>query len=164
MDGPSEIPPTPPYSRDASTVGAGANPSAGLAPSFVGGPAPTPAAGIACGLFMPPRANPAGAPPAMKTRKAVVKRPLAAAGAKRRKEAPAKRPKPSTAAPEAGDAPAPAHAPPPPPPPPAGDAHTEFFPPGADAAADATDVFVKMPKYDFSFFFVVHCKQMCKHV
>ena len=162
MDGRTDVPPTPPYSRDASNVGAAANPSAGLT-SSAGGAAPTPAVGIARGLFMPPRSNPVGAPPAAKPRKALSKRPPP----KGRTAAAPKRPskgKQSTAVPQAAPAPPP---PPPPPPPfdaPAADGHTAFSAPGADAGADATEVFDGSPGYDFFpflLFIVNKCVKMC---
>ena len=77
MDGSTDIPTTPSYSRDASSAGAAANPSAGLTGSAA---ASIPGIGLARGLFMAPRMNSVVAPPpGAKPRTSVSKRPVAAA-------------------------------------------------------------------------------------
>lgn len=60
MEDNSSVPPTPPYVRDPSPVGAAANPSASVT-NPAAGAAPNPGVGLARGLFTAPRPNSAGA-------------------------------------------------------------------------------------------------------
>lgn len=60
MEDNSSVPPTPPYMRDPSPVGAAANPSASVTNPATGA-APNPGVGLARGLFTAPRPNSAGA-------------------------------------------------------------------------------------------------------